>query len=148
MTDELLDDLHGSAIFTKLDLRNGYHQIRMSEANIHKTIFKTQSGHYECLVIPFMLSTAPATFHALMNKLFKPYLRKFVLIFYGILVYSVNLQEHLQHVKIVLQVLLDNLLYAKKSKCMFGVSEVEYLGQIVSSSQVAIDQGKIQAVLD
>ena len=121
----------------------------MCDEDVHKTAFRTHSGHYEYLVMPFGLTNAPATFQALMNELFRPYLRKFVLIFFDdILVYSPSWQEHLQHVKRVIRVLQNNQLYVKGSECQFGVTEVHYLGHIVSSEGVGVDEEKIQAIVE
>lgn len=146
--DELLDELAGAQMFSKLDLRAGYHQIRMRPEDEEKTAFKTHHGHYQFRVMPFGLSNAPATFQCVMNEILQPCLRHFALVFMDdILVYSPSVTEHATHLAAVLTLLQKNDFYVKLSKCSFAQSELEYLGHIVSKDGVATDPRKTEAML-
>lgn len=146
--EDMLDELHGAAYFTKLDLRAGYHQVRVQPSDIHKTAFRTHNGHYEYLVMPFGLSNAPSTFQAIMNAIFRPHLRKFILVFFDdILIYSPTWEMHLHHVTQTLDILKQQQFYLKASKCAFGKQELEYLGHIVSHQGVKVDSNKIKAMV-
>ena len=147
--DEMFDELGGAIIFTKLDLRAGYHQIRVHERDVYKTAFRTHDGNYEFLVMPFGLTNAPSTFQATMNRLFAPYLRKFVIVFfYDILVYSTTVAAHLEHLECIFNCLQEHQIYVKKTKCVFRAETLEYLGHMISGRGVEMDSKKVMAVRD
>jgi hypothetical protein len=143
--DDLLDELTGAQYFTKLDLCSVYYQIRMKEANIPKTTFGTHEGHYKFLAMPFGLCNAPSAFQSLMNHVFCPFLYHFDLVFFDdILIYHKTWKTHLSHLDQVLYLLSQHQLFLKQSKCAFGASKVEYLGNIVSKDGVRVDHKKIE----
>ncbi|GKA36639.1 putative reverse transcriptase domain-containing protein [Tanacetum coccineum] len=145
--DDLFDQLQGSSTYSKIDLRSGYHQLRVRDEDIPKTAFRTRYGHYEFQVMPFGLTNAPAVFMDLMNRVCKPYLDKFVIVFIDdILIYSRNKEEHADHLRIILELLKKEKLYAKFSKCDFWISIVQFLGHVIDSQGIHVDPAKIKAV--
>ena len=147
--DDLFDQLHGSQVYSKIDLRSGYHQLRVRENDVSKTAFRTRYGHYEFLMMPFGLTNALAAFMDLMNMVFSPYLDKFVIIFIDdILVYSGSPEELAEHLRTVLQILQERQLYAKFSKCQFWLDKVSFLGHVISAEGISVDPQKIEAIVN
>ncbi|GJX74792.1 putative reverse transcriptase domain-containing protein [Tanacetum coccineum] len=145
--DDLFDQLQGSSVYSKIDLRSGYHQLRVRDEDIPKTAFRTRYRHYEFQVMPFGLTNAPAVFMDLMNRVCKPYLDKFVIVFIDdILIYSCNKEEHANHLRIILELLKKEKLYAKFSKCDFWIRIVQFLGHLIDSQGLHVDPAKIEAV--
>ncbi|GAU51685.1 hypothetical protein TSUD_414990 [Trifolium subterraneum] len=146
--DDLMDQLRGVVIFSKIDLMSGYHQIRVKEEDIPKTAFRTRYGHYEYLVMPFGVTNAPAIFMDYMNRIFHLFLDKFVVVFIDdILIYSKSREEHEEHLRLVLQVLKEKQLYANLGKCEFWLEEVKFLGHVISKEGIAVDPSKVEAVV-
>ncbi|GKC88493.1 putative reverse transcriptase domain-containing protein [Tanacetum coccineum] len=147
--NDLFDQLQGSSVYSKIDLRSGYHQLRVHEEYIPKTAFRTRYGHYEFQVMPFGLTNTPAVFMDLVNRVCKPYLDKFVIVFIDdILIYSKNKQEHEEHLKLVLELLKKEELYAKFSKCEFWIPKVQFLGHVIDSQGIHVDPAKIESIKD
>jgi hypothetical protein len=147
MVEELLDELHGARYFTKLDLRSGYHQVRVHPDDIEKTAFHTHHGHFELLVMLFGLTNTPATFQSLMNSVSRPFLRKFVLVFFDdIFIYNPSWSQHLQHLNTVLTVLWQHHFHVKRSKCAFVTSSVAFLGHVINGEGITMDGDKVEAV--
>ncbi|GJU27427.1 putative reverse transcriptase domain-containing protein [Tanacetum coccineum] len=145
--DDLFDQLQGSSVYSKIDLRSGYHQLRIREEDIPITAFRTRYGHYEFQVMPFGLTNAPAVFMDLMNRVCKPHLDNFVIVFIDdILIYSKNKEEHGKHLKSILNLLKSEKLYAKFLKCDFWLDSVQFLGHVIDSSGVHVDPAKIEAI--
>jgi hypothetical protein len=142
--DDLFDLLKDAKIFSKIDLRAGYHQVRIKDEDIRKTTFRTSYGHYEFTMVPFGLLNASIVFICLMNGVFREYLEKFVIVFLDdILVYSKSEEEHENHLEMVLQVLREHQLYAKFNKCSFYQKQIHYLGHIISKDGIVVDPEKI-----
>ncbi|GKD49394.1 putative reverse transcriptase domain-containing protein [Tanacetum coccineum] len=147
--DDLFDQLQGSSVYSNIDLRSGYHQLRVRDEDIPKTVFRTRYGHYEFQVMPFRLTNAPVVFIDLMNRVCKPYLDKFVIVFIDdILIYSKSEEEHAEHLKLILELLKKEELYAKFSKCEFWLSEVQFLGHVIDSEGIHMDPAKIESIKD
>ncbi|GJS38307.1 putative nucleotidyltransferase, ribonuclease H, partial [Tanacetum coccineum] len=145
--DDLFNQLQGSQYFSKIDLRSGYHQLRVHEDDIPKTAFRTRYRHFEFNVMPFGLTNAPAVFMYLMNRVCKPYLDKFMIVFIDdILIYSKTWKEHEMHLGLVLELLKKEKLYAKFSKCDFWIREVQFLRHVINGDGIHIDSSKIEAV--
>ncbi|CAA0830254.1 Uncharacterized mitochondrial protein AtMg00860, partial [Striga hermonthica] len=145
--EDLFDQLRGASVFSKIDLHSGYHHLKIRESDISKTAFRTHYGHYEFVVMPFGLSNAPAVFMDLMNRVFHPFLDQFVIVFVDdILVYSRSIDQHKEYLRIVLETLRREKLYAKFSKCEFWLDRVAFLGHIVTARGIEVDPSKIEAV--
>ena len=145
--DDLFDQLQGSRVYSKIDLRSGYHQLKVREEDVSKTSFRTWYGHYEFSVMLFRLMNAPTTFIDLMNKVFRPFLDRFVIVFIGdLLLYSSSHEEHMEHLRTVMQTLREHQLYAKFSKCQFSLDIVAFLGHIISTEGLSVDPQKIEAI--
>ena len=146
--DDLFDQLRESRVYSKIDLRTSYHQLRVRETDIPKTAFRKRYGHFEFTVMPFGLTNAPAAFMDLMHRVFQPYLDQFIVVFVDdILIYSQSEWEHEYHLRILLQLLRDHQMYAKFSKCKFWLTEVRFLGHVVSASGVSVDLEKVETVM-
>ena len=147
--DDLFDKLCGATLFSKIDLRSGYHQVRIKDEDIFKTTFRTRYGHYEFVVMPFGLTNALAIFMCLMNNVMRKYLDKFVVMFiYNILIYSKSEEEHKENLKIILQELREHQLFAKFSKYDFFKDKIWYLGHVVTKEGILVDPKKIKAIED
>ncbi|KAJ0433607.1 putative nucleotidyltransferase, Ribonuclease H [Helianthus annuus] len=147
--DDLFDQLQGASYFSKIDLRSGYHQLKVKDEDVHKTAFRTRYGHYEFQVMAFGLTNALAAFMDLMNRVCKPYLDKFVIVFIDdILIYSKNQADHEKHLRCILKLLQQEKLYAKFSKCEFWLREVQFLGHVVSEHGIQVDPAKVEAVMN
>ena len=145
--DDLLNQLHGAKCFSKIDLRSGYHQVRIHPDDVHKTAFNTRYGHFEFCVLPFGLTNAPATFMHLMQDIFRPHLDQFVIVFLDdILIYSPDELSHHKHVRVALDLLRKHKLFAKLSKCAFFQKSVSFLGHVVSADGVSMESDKIAAI--
>ncbi|KAL6176795.1 hypothetical protein ACLB2K_053428 [Fragaria x ananassa] len=145
--DDLFDQLRGASIFLKIALRSGYHQLRIRESDVVKTAFQLCYVHYEFVVMPFGLTNAPVAFMDLMNRVFSPYIDRFVIVFIDdILVYSKSEKEHAKHLRLILRTLRNAQLFAKFSKCEFWLDKVGFLGHLVSAEGVNVDPQKVAAV--
>ena len=146
--DDLFDQLRGARVYSKIDLRTSYYQLRVRETDIPKTTFRTRYEHFEFIVMSFRLTNAPIAFMDLMHRVFQPYLDRFVVVFMDdILIYSKSEEDHEGHLRIVLQALREHQLHAKFNKCEFWLTEVRFLGHVVLASGVSVDPKKVKAIM-
>ena len=146
--DDLFDQFQESCVFSKIDLRSRYYHLKMKDEDVLKAAFRTRYGHYEFLMMPFGLTNAPTAFMDLMNRVFKPYLDQFVVVFIDdILVYSKNKEEHEKHLHVILQTLREHQLFAKLNKCEFWLEQISFLSHVVSKDGILVDQSKVEAML-
>ena len=147
--DDLFNQLKGEGVFSKIDLCSRYHQLRIKDADVNKMAFRTWYGHYEFLVMPFGLTNAPAALMDLMNLVFRPFLDRFVVEFIDdILVYSKDHEDHDTHLRVMIETLRKEQLYAKMSKCEFWLKELSFLGHIVLEEEIKVDPRKIEVILE
>jgi hypothetical protein len=141
--------MKGETVFSKIDLRSGYHQLRIKEDDIPKTDFKKIFGHYDFTILPFGLTNAPGVFMSMMNGVFREYLDKFVQVFIDdIFIYSWTTEEHDEHLRLVLQCFQEHKLYGKLSKCSFYQSRIHYLGHVISGEGISVDPAKVEAIME
>jgi len=144
---DLMDQLVGARVLSKIDLRSGYHQIKVKDEDMQKTAFRTHYGHYEYIVMTFGVTNAPGVFMEYMNRIFHTYLDHLVVVFIDdILIYSKSEEEHAKYLRVVLQVLKEKKLYARLSKCEFWLEEVSFLGHIIFGGGIVVDPSKVEAV--
>ena len=147
--DDLLDQLQGAQVFSKIALRSGYHQLKVKAEDVEKSTLRTRYGHYKFLVMPFGVTNAPAAFMDLMNRVFKPYLDEFVVVFIDdILIYSKSEVEHEKHLRLALQILRDRKLYAKLSKCELWLFSISFLGHVINKEGISVDPSKREAIVN
>jgi hypothetical protein len=147
--DDLFDKMKGTTMFSKINLRSGYHQLQIKEDDIPNTAFKMRFGHYEFTVLPFGLTNAPGVFMSLMNWVFREYLDKFIQVFFDdILIYSQTREEHDENLILVLQYLRENKLFGKLSKCLFYQLKIHYLGHVISDGGISVDPTKVEAIME